>query len=76
MLFRSYWNEVVRSVGARRVVMIHWDDFFRPLTEPLRALPYAVDDLHATMRVLGPLAVQDDIRLHMPTVWEPENPWA
>ena len=34
----DYWNEVVRSVGARRVVLIHWDDFFRPLTEPLRAL--------------------------------------
>jgi L-ascorbate metabolism protein UlaG (beta-lactamase superfamily) len=72
----SYWNEVVRSVGARRVVMIHWDDFFRPLTEPLRLLPYAVDDLHATMRVLGPLAEEDDIHLHMPRVWEPENPWA
>ena len=72
----DYWTEVVRSVGARRVVLIHWDDFFHPLTEPLRALPYAADDLHATMRVLGRLALQDGIRLHMPTVWEPENPWA
>ena len=72
----DYWTEVVRSVGARRVVLIHWDDFFHPLTEPLRALPYAGDDLHATMRVLGRLALQDGIRLHMPTVWEPENPWA
>ena len=72
----DYWTEVVRSVGARRVVLIHWDDFFHPLTEPLRALPYAGDDLRVTMRVLGRLATEDDIRLHMPTVWEPENPWA
>ena len=72
----DYWTEVVRSVGARRVVLIHWDDFFHPLTEPLRALPYAGDDLHATMRVLSRLALEDGIRLHMPTVWEPENPWA
>jgi L-ascorbate metabolism protein UlaG (beta-lactamase superfamily) len=72
----DYWTQVVRSVGARRVVLIHWDDFFHPLTEPLRALPYAADDLHVTMRVLGRLATEDDIRLHMPTVWEPENPWA
>ena len=72
----DYWNEMVRSVGARRVVLIHWDDFFRPLTEPLQALPYAGDDLDATMRVLGPLAAEDGIPLHLPTVWERENPWA
>src|SRR6185312_1636957 len=72
----DYWDEVVRSVGARRVVLIHWDDFFRPLTEPLRALPYAGDDLDATMRVLGALAAEDGIPLHLPTVWELENPWA
>ena len=72
----DYWNEVVRSVGARRVVLIHWDDFFRPLTEPLRALPYAADDLDATMRVLSRLAAEGGIPLHLPTVWEPENPWA
>ncbi len=72
----DYWTEVVRSVAARRVVLIHWDDFFRPLTEPIRALPYAADDLDATMRVLSRLAAEDGIPLHLPTVWEPENPWA
>jgi len=72
----DYWNEVVRSVGARRVVMIHWDNFFRPLTESLQALPYAADDLDVSMRALGKLAAEDGIALHMPTVWELENPWA
>jgi L-ascorbate metabolism protein UlaG (beta-lactamase superfamily) len=72
----EYWNEMVRSVGARRVVLIHWDDFFRPLTEPLRALPYAGDDLDKTMQVLGKLAADDGVQLHMPTLWETENPWA
>src|SRR5262249_48842179 len=60
----DYWNEVVRAVGARRVVLIHWDDFFRPLTEPLQALPYAADNLSATMAVLGKLADDDAIPLH------------
>jgi L-ascorbate metabolism protein UlaG (beta-lactamase superfamily) len=72
----DYWNETVRCVGARRVVLIHWDDFFRPLTQPLQALPYAGDDLDVTMRVLGRLAREDDIALHLPTVWQAENPWA
>ncbi len=71
----AYWNETVRAVGARRVVLIHWDDFFRPLDQPLRALPYAGDDLDRTMTVLGELAAEDGIRLQFPTVWRRENPW-
>ncbi len=71
----DYWTDTVRAVGARRVILIHWDDFFRPLTEPLRALPYAADDLDATVRVLSRLAAEDEVALHMPTVWQPENPW-
>jgi L-ascorbate metabolism protein UlaG (beta-lactamase superfamily) len=72
----DYWNEVVGAVGARRVVLIHWDNFFRPLTQRLQALPYAVDDLDLTMRVLSRLALEDDVALHMPSVWDAENPWA
>jgi L-ascorbate metabolism protein UlaG (beta-lactamase superfamily) len=71
----DYWTETVCAVGARRVVLIHWDDFFRPLDQPLRALPYASDDLHATMRVLNRLAADDGVALHMPTLWQRENPW-
>jgi L-ascorbate metabolism protein UlaG (beta-lactamase superfamily) len=71
----EYWNETVRSVRARRVVLIHWDDFFRPLTKPMRALPYAVDDLDVSMRVLGGLAKEDGVALHLPTVWQRADPW-
>jgi len=72
----AYWEHTVRAVGARRVVLIHWDDFFRPLDEPLRALPYLGDDLDATMRVLVPLTEKDGVSLHFPTVWAREDPWA
>lgn len=71
----QYWDETVRAVGARRVVLIHWDDFFRPLTEPLRALPYAGDDLDVTMRVLTTLADRDGVELALPTVWQRTDPW-
>ncbi|KUI21891.1 MBL fold metallo-hydrolase [Mycobacterium sp. GA-1285] len=71
----DYWRETVQAVGARRVVLIHWDDFFRPLHEPLRALPYAVDDLDVSMRVLSELARDDDVALHLPTLWQPADPW-
>ncbi|AGP62028.1 hypothetical protein OEM_04920 [Mycobacterium intracellulare subsp. yongonense 05-1390] len=71
----DYWAETVRVVGARRVILIHWDDFFRPLTKPLRALPYAGDDLDVSIRVLDELAAQDGVAMHLPTVWRREDPW-
>jgi L-ascorbate metabolism protein UlaG (beta-lactamase superfamily) len=72
---RQYWRETVAAVGARRVVLIHWDDFFHPLTEPLRPVPYAFDDLDATMRVLGGLAAEDGVELALPTAWTRTDPW-
>jgi L-ascorbate metabolism protein UlaG (beta-lactamase superfamily) len=72
----GYWQQTVRTVGARRVVLIHWDDFFRSLDRPLRALPYAGDDLDTTMRVLGRLADRDGVALHLPTLWRREDPWS
>lgn len=72
---RAYWAETVGTVGARRVVLTHWDDFFRPLDQPLRALPYAGDDLDVTMRVLDGLARQQGVTLHLPRVWRREDPW-
>jgi L-ascorbate metabolism protein UlaG (beta-lactamase superfamily) len=73
---RQYWDETVRAVRPRRVLLIHWDDFFAPLDVPLRAVPYRFDDLHATMRVLAGLAEADGVQLNFPTVWTRENPWS
>lgn len=72
----DYWSETVRAVGAATVILVHWDDFFRPLSKPLRALPYATDDLDATMRVLAELAEADGIALRLPTVWQRADPWS
>jgi L-ascorbate metabolism protein UlaG (beta-lactamase superfamily) len=72
----DYWSETVRTVGARRVVLIHWDDFFRPLHRPLRALPYAGDDLDVSVRVLSRLAAEDGVPLHFPTLWRRADPWS
>lgn len=73
---RVYWAQTVEAVGARRVVLTHWDDFFRGLDAPLRALPYAGDDLDVTIRVLSSLAVEQGIALHLPTLWRREDPWS
>lgn len=71
----DYWTETVRAVGATTVVLVHWDDFFRPLTKPLLALPYSADDLDFSMRVLTELATADGVGLHLPRLWRREDPW-
>lgn len=72
---QEYWNEMVRTTGAKRVVLIHWDDFFRPLDLPLRTLPYAGDDLNVTMKAFKQFAEEDGVALHFPKVWQREDPW-
>lgn len=71
-----YWTETVLAARASVVVLTHFDDFFRPLTAPLRALPYAGDDLDVTMQRLTGLAERDGVRLLLPRLWEPADPWA
>ncbi|MFE0514718.1 MBL fold metallo-hydrolase [Streptomyces sp. NPDC058964] len=73
---RAYWDEVVVATGARRVVLVHWDDFFVGLHRPLRPLPYFMDDLEVTMRRLLPLADRDGVDVAMPVTWQPSAPLA
>lgn len=70
------WAETVTAVGAQAVILTYWDDFFRPLTRPLRALPYAIDDLDAAMRTLTRCARRDGVHLELPTLWRRTDPWA
>jgi L-ascorbate metabolism protein UlaG (beta-lactamase superfamily) len=72
----AYWRHTVEAVGARRVILVHWDDFFRPLDKPLRPLPYLADNLDVTIQVLERLANAQGVALHLPTVWQREDPWA
>jgi L-ascorbate metabolism protein UlaG (beta-lactamase superfamily) len=39
---RTYLGETVDAVGAKRVIPVHWDDFTRPLDQPLAPMPGAV----------------------------------
>ncbi len=49
---QTYFREVVEAVEARRVIPIHYDDFTRPLDQPLLPLPAFFDDVDASIRFL------------------------
>lgn len=68
------WHDVVVTTRARRVVLIHWDDYTRPLTQPLVAMPYAVDNLSRTLAIVRELAAASDVDLRMPTLGQPTDP--
>jgi L-ascorbate metabolism protein UlaG (beta-lactamase superfamily) len=69
-----WWDESVKTVGATRVIAIHWDDFAQPLSQPLVAFPYLIDDLGATMRHLRTWAARDGVDLKLPPLWAPFAP--
>ncbi len=70
----KYWNEVVKTVGAKRVIPIHWDAFWLPLTEPLQAMPMLVDDFGASMDDPTRLGPRDGARIRMAPTFTPFAP--
>jgi L-ascorbate metabolism protein UlaG (beta-lactamase superfamily) len=72
----SFWREVVQRVDARRVVAIHWDDFLRPLSEPLVPLPRVLDDFAGTMRFLAERGARDGVDVRLPVEFAAVDPFA
>jgi L-ascorbate metabolism protein UlaG (beta-lactamase superfamily) len=68
------WTEVVRAVQAKRVIAVHWDDFWTGLDQPLRAMPYLTDDLGATLADLQRLAAADGVDLRFAPLFAPFDP--
>jgi L-ascorbate metabolism protein UlaG (beta-lactamase superfamily) len=71
-----YWQETVVAVGARRVIPIHWDDFWRSLHRPLRPMPRPIDHIRAALAFLASRAATDGVDLRLPTPWQPTDPFS
>ena len=39
-----YYEQTVRKVQPKLVIPIHWDDFTKPLTDTLEAMPKYADN--------------------------------
>jgi L-ascorbate metabolism protein UlaG (beta-lactamase superfamily) len=73
---QAYWEEVVQAVDARRVIPIHWDNFFRPLDKPLVPMPRLIDDFDASMRFLLKRGGQTNVEIQIPIAWLPIDPFS
>ncbi len=73
---RAYWDEIVVATGARRAILVHWDDFFAGLDRRLEPMRHFFDRFDRTMDHLVPLARRDGVELVLPLAWEPTDPLA
>lgn len=71
---QTYWDEVVRASCARRVILVHWDDFFRSLDEPLQ--PSLTFRFRRVLSLIASLAAADCVDVVIPVLWEPTDPFA
>lgn len=58
--FETFWRETVQTTDAKRVIPIHWDNFFKPLRAPLQPqtrlgdnVPRSLDFLRARCAAEG-----------------------
>jgi L-ascorbate metabolism protein UlaG (beta-lactamase superfamily) len=71
----AYWQEMVAASGARRIIPIHWDDFTRPLDEPLRPIPFLLDDMNASMKFLIAEGDKSGVQVRLPDAWTAFDPF-
>lgn len=70
----AYWREMVTASGARRVIPIHWDDFTRPIDEPLRPIPVLLDDMNLSMKFLIAEGEKSGVEVRLPDAWTVFDP--
>ena len=68
----AYWQETVREVGAKRVVPIHWDNFFLPLGDG----PVPNSDFYGSMEFLQARGKADGVDIKLPPAWKPADPFS
>lgn len=66
---QDYWREVVQASGAKRVIPIHWDDFWLPSEKSMRPLPQPLDHFDATMQFLGERGTLEQVDIRLPLPW-------
>ncbi len=67
----TYYQEVIDRLKPSRVLPIHYDDFTRPLSEPLALFPRVMDDFDQTMAELAERSTRTGFSLELLPLAEP-----
>jgi len=66
---QDYWHEVVQTTGARRVIPIHWDDFWLSADQPMQPLPPPLDQFDVSMQFLTARGAAEHVDVRLPLPW-------
>lgn len=61
----NYYKNTVQATGAKTIVPIHWDNFMKPLSKPLQALPNISDNVDSSFNYLIRRTKEDKIKLQL-----------
>lgn len=61
----NYYQETVQATKANTIVPIHWDNFMKPLSKPLIALPNISDNITAGFNFLRLKAKENHIKFQL-----------
>ena len=67
---QDYWREVVQTTGAKRVIPIHWDDFWLPADQPMQPLPPPLDKFDVSMQFLTARGAAERVDIRLPLAWQ------
>ena len=67
----KFYRHTVAASGAKMVIPIHWDNFMRPLSRPLKALPRLADNVDQGLDFLIQKTHQDSITFRLMHVGSP-----
>ena len=60
---QNYLDQTLKTLKPKVVVPIHWDDFFKPVDQPLEFLPYLADNTEKSLKILIQAAEQQKIQV-------------
>jgi len=71
----GYWKEMVLDTQAKKVFLIHWDDFTLPLLHDgkprhLKPMPGVLDNFPRSLELLTMFSQRDSIQLQVVDAWQ------
>ena len=67
----TLWNEVIATTQPKRIIPIHWDDFWISPELPMQAMPPPIDKVDVSLAYLQRKAKEAGIDIRMPREWQP-----
>lgn len=71
----QYWQEMVLDTQAKKVYLIHWDDFTLPLlhegkAQRLKPMPGVLDNFPRSLELLTMFSERDGVQLQVVDAWQ------